>query len=386
MNKKILLSTAASLLFISIIACSASGFLPTNPLVSTQPPVGVPTAASAPQQQPAAAPNLVNQQDALVSLYQKVSPGIVTIQTSNALGSGWVYSSDGYIVTNQHVVGTETQVEVDFITGNKVYGKVVGADANSDLAVVKVDVPSDQLHPLALADSSQLQVGQTSIAIGDPLALNGTTLTVGVISGLGRSEESNAAANQQGQFFSTGDFIETDTLLNHGNSGGPLLDLNGNVIGVNRSIQIDPSTNLPSGLGYAISSNVVKRVVPELIQTGKFAYPYLGLQFFPDGLSLAEISTLGLKNTYGAYITAVTPGGPGEKAGLRAGTVATNLPTINGGGDLIIGVDGHQVLEFNDLMRYIIVNKAPGDTVTLTVMRGDQKMDVKLTLGTRPSQ
>ncbi len=388
MNKKVLLSVSAGLLFLSIAACQITGFAPLaaspTPIVSAQVP-GVPTPV--PQQAPAvSAPNLVNQQDALISLYQKVSPAVVTIQTSNALGSGWVYSADGYIVTNQHVVASETQVEVDFTDGNKVYAKVVGADANSDLAVVKVDPSSEQLHPLALADSDKLQVGQAAIAIGDPLALNGTTLTVGVISGLGRSEESNAQTTG-GAFFQTGDFIETDALLNHGNSGGPLLDLDGNVIGVNRSIQIDPSTGIPSGLGYAISSNVVKRVVPELIQTGKFAYPYLGLEFFPDGLNLSQIQALGVKNTYGAYITGVIPGGPGDKAGLKAGAQQSgNSQTVAPGGDLVIAVDGNKVMEFNDLMRYILTKKAPGDTVTLTIMRGGQKMDVQLTLGSRPSQ
>ncbi len=381
MNRKTPLMVAAGLLFVSIVACQASGFLPTSPTtVSGQAPTAIV------QQQPVSAPNLVNQQDALVSLYQSVSPGIVTIITDNALGSGFVYNSDGYIITNQHVVAGATQVEVDFTSGTKVYGKVVGADPNSDLAVVKVDLPADQLHPLTLGDSTKLQVGQTAIAIGDPLALNGTTLTVGVVSGLGRSEESNAAANQQGQFFSTGDFIETDALLNHGNSGGPLLDLNGQVIGVNRSIQIDPSTNLPSGLGYAISSQVVKRVVPELISTGKFDYPFLGLSFFPDGMTLAEISALGLKSDTGAYITDVTAGGPGEKAGLQGATTPTSIQGLNAGGDLIIAVDGQPVREFNDLMRYIIDFKGPGDTITLTIMRGAQKMDVKLTLGSRPSQ
>jgi S1-C subfamily serine protease len=379
MNKKVLLSVAAGLLFVSIAACQASGILPTSPAT-----VGgqVPTAVVA--QQPVSAPDLVNQQDALVSLYQKVSPGVVTIITNNALGSGWVYDSNGDIVTNQHVVAGSTKVEVNFTGGTKVYGNVIGADPNSDLAVVKVTLPADQLHPLTLGDSNQLQVGQTAVAIGDPLALNGTTLTVGVISGLGRSEESNAAANQQGQFFSTGDFIETDALLNHGNSGGPLLDLNGNVIGVNRSIQIDPSTNLPSGLGYAISSAVVKRVVPELIQTGKFAYPYLGLSFFPDGLTLADVSQLGLQTDNGAYITDVVSGGPGDKAGLKAGTTPTSVQGLYAGGDIITAVDGQPVLEFNDLMRYIIDNKGPGDTITLAIMRGNQKMDFKLTLGARP--
>jgi len=379
MNRKILLSILISVLLLSIMACSASGFLPTSPTsVSGQAPTAIV------QQQPASAPNLVNQQDALVSLYQAVSPGVVTIITGNALGSGWVYSTDGYIVTNQHVISGATKVEVDFITGNKVYGNVVGQDPNSDLAVVKVDLPADQLHPLTLADSDQLQVGQVAVAIGDPLALNGTTLTTGVISGLGRSEESNAQTTG-GAFFSTGDFIETDALLNHGNSGGPLLNLSGQVIGVNRSIQIDPSTNLPSGLGYAISSNVVKRVVPELIKTGKFAYPYLGMSFFPDGLTLDMITALNLKSTYGAYITDVVPGGPGDIAGLKgAGTTTANTQTVAPGGDLVVAVDGHTVMEFNDLMRYIIVNKAPGDTVTLTIERDGQKQDVKVTLGARP--
>jgi 2-alkenal reductase len=368
---------SAMVRFLSIMACQASSFLPTT----AAPVVSVPTAAVS-SAQPAAA-NLVNEQDKLVSLYQTVSPGIVILQTATALGSGWVYNSDGYIVTNQHIVGTDTKVEVDFTTGNKVYGKVVGSDPNSDLAVIKVDVPADQLHPLATGNSDQLQVGQIAVAIGDPLALNGTTMTTGIISGLGRSEDSNALASG-GAYFAAGDFIETDALINHGNSGGPLMDLNGNVIGVIRSIQLDPNSGYPSGLGYAISINVVKRVVPELIQKGKFDYPYMGLSFLPNGLNLELISALGLKNNTGAYITNVAAGGPGEKAGRKAGTTTTSIQNLDAGGDLIIAVDGHPVQEFNDLMRYIVVNKAPGDTVTLTIMRGAQKLDIPLTLGVRP--
>ena len=189
--------------------------------------------------------NLVNQQDKLVSLYQAVRPGRGHHPDHNALGSGWVYSSDGYIVTNQHVVDTETKVEVDFPTGYKTYGTVVGADPNSDLAVIKVDVPAEQLHPLALGDSDTLQVGQIAVAIGDPLALNGS-MTSGIISGLGRSE-TRMLSLPAGLYFAAGDFIETDALLNHGNSGGPLLNLEGQVIGVNRSIQIDPTTGASSG-------------------------------------------------------------------------------------------------------------------------------------------
>jgi 2-alkenal reductase len=282
-------------------------------------------------------------------------------------------------------VTTETKVEVDFITGNKVYGNVVGTDPNSDLAVIKVDVPADQLHPLTLGNSDTLQVGQIAIAIGDPLALNETTMTSGVIAGLGQSEDSNALApTAGGSYFAAGDFIETDALLNHGNSGGPLLDLNGQVIGVNRSIQIDPSSGIPSGLGYSISVNVVKRVVPQLIQKGKFDYPYLGASFFPNGLTLEVINALGLKSTSGAYITDITAGGPASKAGLHAATTPTSIQGLNSGGDLIIAVDGRPVQKFNDLMRYIIVNKGPGDTVNLTVLRGDKKQDIPLTLGVRP--
>jgi 2-alkenal reductase len=380
MNKKTSLAVIALVLTATMLACSFSGLAPSGlsptPIVNS-----VPSAPVA----PISAPDVVNQQDALVSLFQKVSPGIVTIITSNALGSGWVYSSDGYIVTNQHVVASETKVEVDFTDGTKVYGNVVGSDPNSDLAVIKVDLPPAQLHPLTMGDSDQLKVGQAAVAIGDPLALNGTTMTLGIISGLGRSEDSNAQApSGGGSYFIAGDFIETDALLNHGNSGGPLLDLNGQVVGVNRSIQLDPTTGAASGLGYAISVNVVKKVAPELIKKGKFDYPLLGISFYPNPLTLDVISTLGLKADNGAYVAGITAGGPAEKAGLKAGTTPTSIQGLNAGGDLIIAVDGQPVRASDDLIRYVVVNKSPGDTITLTVMRGDQKTDVKLTLGVRP--
>jgi S1-C subfamily serine protease len=375
MNKKVSLSIIILVLSITMLACQVSGFVPTGVAVAT------PTTSS--PLTPAQPVNLGDQQDQLVSLFQMVSPGVVTILAGNALGSGWVYNMDGYIVTNAHVVGSETKVEVDFPDGTKVYGQVAGVDQNSDLAVIKVDVPAAQLHPLSLGDSDNLKVGQVVAAIGDPLALNGTTLTTGVVAGLGRSEESNNQTTG-GAYFAAGDFIETDALLNHGNSGGPLLTLNGQVVGVNRSIQIDPSSGVPSGLGYAISVNVVKRVIPELIQKGKFDYPYLGISFLPNGLTLDVISVLNLKSTTGAYITEITAGGPADKAGLIAGTTPTSIQGLNSGGDLIVAVDDQPVQEFNDLMRYIVVHKAPGDTIALTVMRGDQKVKINLTLGVRP--
>lgn len=374
MNKKISLSLIVVVVTVTMLACQFSGLVPTSA------PIPTPTVSAA---LPSSAPtgNLANQQDQLVTLYQAVNPGVVTVQTSTGLGSGWVYSTDGYIVTNAHVVGTETKVEVDFPTGAKVFGNVVGADQNSDLAVIKVTVPADQLHPLSLGDSDTLKVGQTVAAIGDPELLLGS-MTTGIISALGRSQPSSVQASSGG-YYATGDIIQTDALLNHGNSGGPLLNLAGQVVGVNWAIQVDTQSGTSSGIGYAISINTVKRVVPQLIQTGKFAYPYLGIST-QDNLPLDVINTLGLKSTTGAYVMTVVTNGPADKAGLRAGTTATSIPNLLSGGDLIVAVDGKPVQVFDDLMRYLILQKSPGDTVTLTVLRGDQKVDLKLTLGNRP--
>ena len=374
MNKKIVLSLVVVVLTATMLACQFSGLVPTGI------PMPTPTVSAA-LPSSAQSADVTNNQDKLVALYQAVSPGVVTVQTTTGLGSGWIYSSDGYVVTNAHVVGTETKVEVDFPTGTKVFGNVVGADQNSDLAVIKVTVSADQLHPLSLGDSDNLKVGQTVAAIGDPELLLGS-MTTGIISALGRSQPSSVQATSGGNY-ATGDIIQTDALLNHGNSGGPLLNLDGQVVGVNWAIQVDAQSGASSGIGYAISVNTVKRVIPQLIQTGKFAYPYLGIST-QDNLPLDVINTLGLKNTTGAYVMTVVSNGPADKAGLRAGTTATSIPNLSSGGDLIVGVDGKPVLVFDDLMRYLILHKSPGDTVTLTVLRGDQKVDVKLTLGARP--
>ena len=259
MNKKVTLSLVVVLLLVTLLACQASGLVPTAT------PIPTPTTSKALAS--ASAVDLTGQQDKLVSLYQAVSPGVVTILTTNALGSGWVYSSDGYIVTNAHVVGTQTKVEVDFPTGAKVYGNVVGLDQNSDLAAIKVDLPADQLHPLSLGDSDALKVGQTVAAIGDPEFLLGS-MTTGIVSAVGRSQPSNVQVSGSTSYYTTGDIIQTDALLNHGNSGGPLLNLDGQVVGVNWALQVDTQTGTSSGIGYAISINTVKRVIPQLIHPG----------------------------------------------------------------------------------------------------------------------
>ncbi|HVM72842.1 MAG TPA: trypsin-like peptidase domain-containing protein [Anaerolineales bacterium] len=390
MSKKFTLSIAVAVVMISMLACQLSGLVP--PVTTV--PVTVPTpntvpggssVPSAPVPSSGQTVDLVGQQDKLVAIYQAVVPGVVTVQTSNDLGSGIVYNSDGYIVTNAHVVGSETKVEVDFTDGTKVYGNVVGTDQYSDLAAIKVTVPASELHPLTLGDSSTLKIGQTVSAIGDPLLLTGS-MTTGIVSAVGRSLPGNVQVSGSTGYYTTGDIIQTDALVNPGNSGGPLIDLNGQVVGIVWAQAINSSSGVPSasGIGYAISIDTVKRVIPQLIKNGKFAYPYLGLSL-QDNLPLAVIDALGLKSSTGVYVAAVVAGGPGDKAGIKAGTTTTSYQNLNAGGDLIIAVDGQNVITEDDLMRYLLLNKSPGDTITLTVLRGDQKVDIKLVLGTRPA-
>jgi S1-C subfamily serine protease len=385
MKKNIRLLVPIAALVFASLACQL--FQPgTAPLpVSAIPTVSVPTAAPI-----VVSAQSLSQQDTLTTLYQNVSPGIVSIQVLTAqggsLGTGFVFDDQGHIVTNFHVVDGEKKIEVDFISGYKAYGKVVGTDLDSDLAVIKVDAPASELHPLALGDSSKLKVGQSVVAIGNPFGLNGT-MTLGIVSALGRTLPS-AHASPGGSFFSAGDLIQTDASINPGNSGGPLLNLYGEVIGINRAIRTDASNTtgepVNSGIGFSIAINIVKRVVPEIIKSGKYDYPYMGVGSASD-LSLDEINALGLSNFTGAYVTSVTQGGPGEKAGLIAGTKDVGLQRgLLGGGDLIIAMDGQPIKSFDELIRYLINNKAPGDTVTLTVIRNGSQMDVTLELTKRP--
>lgn len=272
------------------------------------------------------------------------------------------------------------------MSGFKTYGTVVGTDLDSDLAIVKVDAAASELHPLPLGDSSALKVGQTVIAIGNPFGLNGT-MTVGIISALGRTLDSEHATPNGGQPFTAGDIIQTDAAINPGNSGGPLFNLSGEVIGVNRAIRTSNYTSngepLNSGIGFAVSSNIIKRVTPVLIKDGTYDYPYLGMSSISD-LGLEEIQALGLTEYTGAYVTAVVSGGPADQAGLKAGTQPTSIQGLNAGGDLITAIDGREVKQFDDLLAYLITNKSPGDTVVLTVLRSGQKQDITITLGKRP--
>ncbi|MCQ3936921.1 MAG: hypothetical protein DPW18_07730 [Chloroflexi bacterium] len=368
-------------LILAVLACQAPVLTDQGAQQNSQPVQVVPTLAPA----NAETANPAAQQETLVTLYENVSRGTVAILTESGQGSGFVFDSQGHIVTNYHVIEGAASVEVRFTSGFMAYGTVVGTDLDSDIAVVKVDAPASELFPLPLGDSDSLKVGQTVIAIGNPFGLE-STMTVGIISALGRTLESERVS-PDGVFFSAGDIIQTDAAINPGNSGGPLFNLNGEVIGINRAIRTtnftDTGEPVNSGIGFAISINIVKRVVPVLIEVGKYDYPYLGISS-RDGLSLGMVEELGLSQYTGAYVTEVVPGGPADQAGIKAGTEPTRFPGLQKGGDLIVAIDGKPIRTFDEMLAYLITHKSPGDTVVLTVLRGEEQADVTITLGKRP--
>ncbi|HPH95300.1 MAG TPA: trypsin-like peptidase domain-containing protein [Anaerolineaceae bacterium] len=380
---------------LALVAAMLACRLPGSGALTPAPVQSVPTAAPIPQ---VTSPNMDISPDSdlysliqssLTDLYQEVSPGVVSILVTNQLGSGtgsgFVYDMEGHIITNYHVVEGADTLEVDFPSGFKAYATLVGTDLDSDLAIIKVKAPPEELHPLRLGNSDELQIGQTVVAIGNPFGLNGT-MTMGIVSAKGRTLDSMRQTSG-GNYFTAGDLIQTDTAINPGNSGGPLLNLDGEVVGVNRAIRTTGVTAdgepLNSGIGFAVSINIVARVAPAIIANGEYKYPYLGVSSLPE-LTLASQEILGLPRSTGAYITDVVKGSPADKAGLRAGTRPLDQTDLKAGGDLIIAVDGRPVMVFGDMLSYMINNKGPGDVITVTILRGDQQLDLEVTLGERP--
>ena len=365
-------------LIVAMLACQS--LPPSNEQpVSVLPPVVAVAPIDSNAENPAA------QEEGLVALYENVSPGTVAIITDQGQGSGFVYDSQGHVITNFHVIEGAQTIEVRFTSGFMAYGTIIGTDTDSDLAIIKVDAPAEELHPLPLGDSDSLKVGQTVVAIGNPFGLDGT-MTVGIISALGRTLDA-IRETPEGRPFTAGDIIQTDAAINPGNSGGPLFNTSGEVIGINRAIRTNSTTDtgqpVNSGIGFAISVNIIKRVAPVLIETGKYDYPFLGISSM-DSLSLEVVNELGLSTYTGAYVTEVVSGGPADQAGIKAGSTSTGITGLLGGGDLIVAIDGRDVRTFDELLAYLITNKGPGDTVTLTVLRGTEKVDVPITLDKRP--
>jgi len=387
--KKSIIVIVSVLILVVLVSCQ---FLPG---ISFQ-PTTAPTQDSLPNPQVTSAPQIVvNAEDIattdliLTSLYEKVNPGVVTIISYTSLGegsgSGFVYDYDGHIITNYHVVQGAETIEVAFSSGLKVYATLVATDIDSDIAVIKVNVARDELVPLKLGDSDALQVGQMVVAIGNPYRLT-STMTLGVVSAKGRVLDSLRTTEDMTSY-TAGDLIQTDAAINPGNSGGPLLNLAGEVIGINRAIYTSGTTiegeAVNSGIGYAISINIVKRVVPFLISEGKYDYPLIGISSSSTDLTLSQWQQISDTVTSGVYVMTVTTGGPADQAGLVGGSQPTDIQGFYSGGDIIIAVDGRPVKVYGDLISYIFKNKSPGDVITLTIVRNDKEQEVDLTLGSR---
>ena len=336
------------------------------------------TSSSSTSSSPFVIPNLPNIPGFPSSTPQAPSGAI----PDQAIGSGFVYDTQGHIVTNNHVISEATRIIVTFYDGTSAVAKLVGADPDSDLAVVQVSGFQNMLKPVTLGDSTTIPVGEMVVAFGNPFGLQ-NSMSAGIISGLGRLLSSSDQSTSNGSNYSIPDILQTDAPINPGNSGGPLVTLNGEVIGVNTAIESQSGTN--SGVGYAVPSVLVKRVIPELISKGSMTHSWLGIAGGTMDIDLATAMNLD-PNQHGVLISQVVSGGPAEKAGLKA---STKTVTIDGqdtqiGGDIIVGINDHPVNVFDDLLGYVILHGNVGQTVTLHIIRDGKPMDVSLTLQARP--
>ncbi len=306
------------------------------------------------------------------AIYQRADAGVVEITTSGtssqlggttAQGSGFVYDEQGHIVTNEHVVHGADSITVRFSDGSTRKARLVGTDPSTDLAVLEVDAPESFLEPLLIGDSSQVEVGDSVVAMGSPFGFEGT-VTSGIVSALHRQMQ---APNR----FTITDTIQTDAAINHGNSGGPLLNRQGRVIGVNA--QIESESGGSDGVGFAIPSNTVRSVVDQIVETGEAEHAYLGVVMVevPNGLA----------------VTGVREGTPADEAGIKASTDEREVEgrTVPTGGDVIVEFDGQEVTTSAELQSAVDA-KRPGDTVEVTVLRGGDRRTVEVTLESRPKQ
>jgi S1-C subfamily serine protease len=350
------------------------GALATQEVVAT---LTLPPDASAPQ------PTLSALPGSLTALYEQVNPGVVNIQvfvergglSGQGAGSGFVLDEEGHVVTNNHVVAQAQRVTVIFYNGIEVEAEIVGTDDYSDLAVVKVDYLPEGVHPLPVSDSDQVVAGEWVVAIGNPFSLGGS-VSLGIVSATGRSIPSGVAR------FNIPEAIQTDAAINPGNSGGPLLNLSGEVVGVNAQIA-SSGAGVNSGVGFAIPSNVVRRVVPVLIVSGSYQWPWLGVEGTSLNLVYQEANDLEIQQ--GAYIISIISDGPADKAGLRG---SSDTRQMNGfdvpvGGDVVVAADGERIADFDDLL-VVVASENPGDTVELTILRDGEEQQVEVTLEARP--
>ena len=320
----------------------------------------------------------------LIQIFEKSESGVVRVNVqrlehivgANSVGSGFVFDSKGHIITNAHVVDNARKIVVTFLDGRSYNAEIVGLDLFTDVAVIKVDVDKSLLQPLLIGDSSTLRVGEQIAAIGNPFGLSGS-MTAGIVSQLGR------LLPTQNSGFSIPDVIQTDAAINPGNSGGPLLNMRGEVVGINTAIQ--SATGDFSGVGFAIPSQTIVKIVPTLIQEGEFHHPWLGISGRDIDPDLAKV--LGLADARGFLIVTVVENSPASKAGLHGSTETKEVNEINYpvGGDVILSVDGKTVRQIDDILIHLQRNKAVGDEINLEILRDGRTTNFVFILEERPN-
>jgi S1-C subfamily serine protease len=325
--------------------------------------------------------------DSISKIFKDVQGSVVQITRENpqappdspedenvtSLGSGFVFDKEGRIITNHHVVRDSKNVDVTFIDGNRYVASVIGSDPFNDIAVIKITQNISELRPLPLGNSSDLEVGDQVIAIGNPYGLAGS-MSVGIVSQKGR------LISTEGSPFSIPSVIQTDALINPGNSGGPLLNLNEEVIGMNTAGVLSDSGGF-SGIGLAVPSNTISKIVPVLISKGNYTHSWLGVSASTLTSQLTENFENLSRDFKGVYVDSITKDGPADKAGLRGST--TDQYGDKHGNDIITAVDNHNVTYMEDLVSYIDENKRPGDKLNLTVLRNQSNLDISVVLGDR---
>ncbi len=315
----------------------------------------------------------------LVDIFEKSEESVVQVNvlrggSDGGMGSGFVYSEEGYIITNQHVVKDAKKVTVTFLDGEAYIGDVIGTDPDLDIAVVKVSPSNTYLQPITIGDSSKLKVGEKIAAIGNPFGLSGS-MTSGIVSQIGRLLPQESG-------YSIPDVIQTDAAINPGNSGGPLINMKGEVVGINTAIQ--SITGEFSGIGFAVPSNTVKKIVPVLIEDGEFKHPWMGISGTDVDPELADFREL--KSSKGFLVISVIEGSPAEQAGLIG---VTETKEINGrelavDGDIVLSIDGKTVRKISDILIHLQREKSIGDEMVLSVNRNGEILELTMVLEERP--
>jgi len=315
----------------------------------------------------------------LIDIFEKSEESIVQVsvlrgESDGGMGSGFVYSDEGYVITNQHVVQDAEKVMITFLDGEAYIGNVVGSDRDLDIAVVKVEPTNTYLQPIKIGDSSELKVGEKIAAIGNPFGLSGS-MTSGIVSQMGRLLPQETG-------YSIPDVIQTDAAINPGNSGGPLINMKGEVVGINTAIQ--SATGEFSGIGFAVPSNTVKKVVPVLIQDGEFKHPWMGISGTDVDPELAEVREL--NSSKGFLVVSVIEGSPAETAGLLG---VTETKEMDGrefalDGDIILSIDGETVRKISDILVHLQREKSVGDEMVLSVNRNGEILELTMILEERP--